>query len=90
MNFVRLLILAVVASTVVYFSVAWFLRSTRRERLEKEWDAANPGGDPKDRRREVEEGVEAFTQTLGYRALWLIYVLPVLAVGYTLVMTNWN
>ncbi|MEL7013727.1 MAG: hypothetical protein AAFO72_10665 [Pseudomonadota bacterium] len=90
MNFVRLLILALVVSTVVYFSVAWFLRSTRRERLEKEWDADNPGGDPAERRRDVEEGVQAFTQSFAYRALWLIYILPVLAIGYTLAMTNWN
>ena len=90
MNFVRLLILALLASSIVYVSVAWFLRSTRRERLEKEWDAANPEGDPEARRREVEEGVTAFTQTLPYRALWLIYILPVAAIGYTLIVTNWN
>lgn len=90
MNFVRLLVLAVVASAVVYFSLAWYLRSVRRERLEKEWDAEHPHGDPADRRREVEEQVEAFTQTLPYRALWLIYVLPIVAIGYTLLMTNWN
>lgn len=90
MNFVRLLVLAVVASTVVYVCVAWFLRSTRRERLEKEWDAENPGGDQTERRRVVEEEVQKFTQTLPYRALWLIYILPIAAVGYTLIATNWN
>jgi hypothetical protein len=90
MNFVRLLVLALVASSVVYICVARFLRSTRRERLEKEWDAEHPEGDPETRRAEVEKGVQAFTQTLPYRALWLIYILPVAAVGYTLLATNWN
>lgn len=88
--FFRLAILSVLASTVVYFSVAWFLRSTRRERLEGEWDVANPGGDPEQRRAEVEKGVEAFTETWAYKALWLIYIVPIAAIGYTLLMTNWN
>ena len=90
MNFVRLLILAIVASTVFYFCIAWFLRSTRRERLEKEWDAKNPGGDLTQRQHEVEDGVNAFTQSWPYRALWLIYIIPVAAVVYTLIATNWN
>ena len=90
MNFVRLVVLALIASTVVYFSVAWFLRSTRRERLEREWDAANPDGDPDARYRDVEEGVEALKQSFGYKALALIYILPIAAILYTLIATNWN
>jgi len=90
MNFIRLVIMALIASTVVYFSIAWFMRSTRRERLENEWDAENPGGDVEQRRKEVEAGVTAFTQTLPYRALLLIYIVPLAAIIYTLLATNWS
>lgn len=90
MAFIRLLILSLVVSTVVYVCVAWFIRSTRRERLEKEWDAANPGGDPAQRKAHADAGVDALTQSLGYRALWLIYILPIVIIGYTLLVTNWN
>ena len=88
MNLVRLVFILAIVCTAVYLSVAWFLRSTRRERLEKEWDAANPGGDLANRRVDVEKGVTAFTQTLGYRALWLIYIVPVVLVVLSYFMTN--
>ncbi len=87
---VRLVVVGLIVLTVVHLSVAWFLRSTRRERLEREWDAANPGGTPEARKAAVEEGVAAFRESLVYRALWLIYVLPATFVVVVLAVTNWN
>lgn len=86
----RLAIFGFMALTIVYLVMAWFVRSTRRQQLEQEWDAANPGGSPETRRIEVEQDVEAFRKTLAYRSLWLIYVLPVIFVIAVLVNTNWN
>ena len=57
MAFIRLIIFGFIGLTVVYFAVTWFARSTRRERLEKKWDAKHPGGDPVERARVVERGV---------------------------------
>ncbi|KMW60327.1 Cation/multidrug efflux pump [Candidatus Rhodobacter oscarellae] len=88
MNFVRLIVLAALICTVIYVAVAWYLRSITRERLEKEWAAAHPGRDPVERSADVEAGVEEFKQSLGYRALWLIYVVPVALIAITWFTTN--
>ena len=88
MNLVRLILMLALACTVGYLAVAWYLRSTRRERLEHEWDRENPDGDRETRKVDVEKGVTAFTQTLGYRALWLIYIVPVVLVVLSYFMTN--
>ena len=90
MGLIWLFIFGFIGTTILYFTVAWFARSTRRERLEKRWDAANPGGDPKVRRVEVEQGVDAFRASLAYRLLWLIYIIPAAVVLATLILTNWN
>ena len=88
MNFVRLIILAGILCTLIYAAVAWHLRSITRERLEKEWEAEHPGRDASERGAEVEAGVEAFKQTLGYRALGLIYLVPVVLIALTWFQTN--
>ena len=88
MNFIRLIVLGFVVCSVIYVAVAWFLRSTCRERLEKEWDAENSEQDPQKRAAEVEAGVTEFTHSLGYRALWLIYIVPVLLIAVSYFTTN--
>ncbi len=90
MGLVRLVVFGAIALTVVYFAVTWFARSTRREKLEKEWDAANRDGDHATRRAEVEKGVDAFRASLVYRAFALIYIVPTIAVIVVLIATNWN
>lgn len=77
MAFIRALLVLLLGLTVIYVCVAWYCRSVRRENLEKQWDAANPGGDHIQRGMEVEKGVESFTASWAYRALWLIYVVPI-------------
>jgi len=90
MGLVRLVVFGFIGLSVLYFAVAWYARSTCRERLEHEWDAANPEADPGARAGEVEKGVDAYRATLGYRALLLIYIVPAALVIANLVMTNWN
>ena len=88
MNFVRLVLIGAVALTIVYLSVAWYARSVRRERLEKEWDEENPNGNPDLRRQEVEQGVEEFRNSLSYRSLLLIYVVPPVLIFASYYITN--
>lgn len=90
MALVRLFAVGLITLTIVYCSVAWFVRSICRERLEREWDAANPDGDPETRRAAVDEGVRVFRATLAYRGLWLIYALPAIFLTSLLVVNNWN
>ena len=87
---VRLVVVGGIVLTVVYLSVSWFVISTRRERLERDWDAANPDGDPVARNAAVDDGVRAFRASAAYRALWLIYVLPAALVTAVLVVTGSN
>lgn len=79
MALVRLVIFGGIALTVLYLAVGWFARSTRRERLEKEWDAANPGGDPAERAAFVEKGMAEYHASLRPKLVLLVYVVPVLA-----------
>ncbi len=88
MNFIRLVIIGAIALTIVYLSVAWYCRSVRRERLENEWDAENPGGSVDVRQKVVEDGVKEFRSSLTYRALLLIYVVPVILVAIAWYATN--
>lgn len=88
MNFIRLVIIGAIGLTIIYLSVAWYCRSVRRERLEKEWDTENPGGSIDVRRKTVEEGVEDFRNSLGYRALLLIYIIPPVLVAVAWYATN--
>ena len=88
MALVRLVVFGMIGLTVVYLAVSWFARSTRRERLEKEWDAANPDGDVETRRAEVESGVEKFRSSFVYRALLLIYIIPAALIIAAYFMTN--
>ncbi|MCP3968852.1 MAG: hypothetical protein GY717_00745 [Rhodobacteraceae bacterium] len=90
MSLVRLVVFGAIGLTVVYLAVAWFVRSTRRERLEKQWDAANPAGDAEARRAEVEKGVDEYRGGLVYRSLLLIYIVPAVLVVANIVVTNWN
>ena len=88
MNFIRLVIIGAIGLTIIYLSVAWYCRLVRRERLEKEWDAENPEGSIDVRRKVVEDGVEEFRSSLAYRALLLIYVVPVILTGVAWYVTD--
>ncbi|PID36076.1 MAG: hypothetical protein CR993_06885 [Rhodobacterales bacterium] len=88
MHFVRLIIFGGLALSVVFFAASWFFRSTRREALEKEWDADHPDGDEADRDAFVEAGIAEYNAGIVPKLLWLIYILPGLFILYTLITTN--
>jgi len=90
MAFIRLIVFGFIGLSILYFAVTWFARSTRRERLEKRWDAEHPDGDPAARAEVVERGVDAFKTSLAYRAFLLIYIVPAALVLANLIVTNWN
>ena len=87
MQFVRLVLLLGVVLTVFYFSILFYSRSVRRERLEKTWDA-DPQGDAGARRRFIEEGMAEFEHSLRRRLIVLVYVIPVAVIGVIMYVIN--
>lgn len=87
--FVKLAGFLFLALTVVYLSVSAYSRSVRRERLEDRWDAA-PQGDAAAREAFIAEGMRAYEQGLRRRLIWLVYILPTLAVAVIVYVTNFS
>lgn len=79
-GWIRLLVMALIGLTVVYFLVSIYSRSVRREKLEKEWDTdpAREDAPEADRAAFIEAGMEAYRHGLKRRLLWLIYIIPMI------------
>ena len=83
--FIRLGIMGFIALTVIYFLVSIYSRSTQREELEKEWDAdQGPGA----RDAFIAEGMQRYEKGLRKKLIWLVYVIPTLAVLALIYLLN--
>jgi len=89
-GFLRLAAIGFVVLTVLYLLVAVYARSLERERLEKAWDGdpANEGAAPAARERFIEDGMEAYRQSLRRRLVLLVYVVPLVAIGVVYYLVN--
>ena len=83
--FLRLVIFGFVILTVIYLVVSVWSRSTRRQKLEREWEAS---GQPGDRETYVGEGMAQYEKSLRRKLIVLIYVVPVVAVATIIYVTN--
>lgn len=81
-----LLVGGFVVMTALYLLISVYSASVRRERLEKEWDAA---GRPGERSDYVRAGMDVYRKSLRRRLILLVYVLPVVAAGVTLYLVNY-
>ncbi|MGV8954215.1 MAG: hypothetical protein ACOH2M_24160 [Cypionkella sp.] len=84
---IRLAVVGFIILTLVYFVVGIYSRSVRREWLEKKFDA---GGIEGDRDAYIEAGMQAYEHGLRRRLLWLVYIIPTLAVGVTIYFVNYQ
>ncbi|MEO5620586.1 MAG: hypothetical protein ABIQ85_06675 [Cypionkella sp.] len=84
---IRLAVVGFIMLTLVYFVVGIYSRSVRREWLEKKFDA---GGIEGDRDAYIEAGMQAYEHGLRRRLLWLVYIIPTLAVGVTIYFVNYQ
>lgn len=84
---IRLAVVGFIILTLVYFVVAIYSRSVRREKLEKKFDA---GGIEGDRDAYIEAGMLAYEHGLRRRLLWLVYIIPTVAVGVTIYFVNYQ
>jgi ABC-type multidrug transport system permease subunit len=83
----RVAVFWAIALTVVYFLVAIYSRSVRREWLEKKYDA---GGIEGERHDYIEAGMQAYEQGLRRKLLWLVYIIPTVVVGVTIYFVNYQ
>ncbi|MDP2739746.1 MAG: hypothetical protein Q8O82_13860 [Pseudorhodobacter sp.] len=84
---IEALVLGYIALTVVYLLVSVYSRSVRREKLENRFDA---GGVEGDRDAYIEKGVEAYERSLRKRLIWLVYIIPILAVVVIIYLVNYD
>jgi hypothetical protein len=84
---IRLAVVGFIILTLVYFVVGIYSRSVRREWLEKKFDA---GGIEGDRDAYIEAGMQTYEHGLRRRLLWLVYIIPTLAVGVTIYFVNYQ
>lgn len=93
MGLIRFVVVGFILLTVIYFCISIYSRSVRRERLEKAWDrdhaeAAADGGDDPARRAYIEEGMARYESGFRKKLIFLVYIVPVIAVAVILYMTN--
>ena len=89
---IRLLVFGFIALSVVYVLVSLYSRSVRREKLEKSWDTdpAREGAAKADRDDYIKVGMLAYETGLRKKLIWLVYVLPALAMAMIVYFVNWN
>lgn len=81
----RLVLFGYLGLTIMYFLVSIYSRSTQREALEKEWDAEQGTGD---RDEYIAAGMAAYEKGLRKKLIWLVYVIPTLAVIAAVYLLN--
>ena len=77
-GFARLLILAFVLLTVVYFALFYYLRTGRKERMEAEWDGES----------DMREALTAYEGRLRRNLVLGVYILPLVVMVATIYFTN--
>ena len=91
MAFIKLAVFGFIALTVVYWSIWLYSKSVRKERLEKSFDAANPGNaDRAARDAYVAQGMQDYHNSIRPRLIGLVYVVPMLAVAIIAYIVNSN
>ncbi|QYK42299.1 MAG: hypothetical protein KF887_04010 [Paracoccaceae bacterium] len=84
---IQLMVFGFLALSLVYVVVSIYSRSVRRERLEKQWDAAQGPGE---RRAFIEAGMVAYQKSLRRRLIWLVYVIPAVAISVIVYLLNFH
>jgi hypothetical protein len=81
----RLALFGFIGMTVMYVLLSIYSRSLQREELEKEWDAEQGPGD---RDTYIAAGMAKYEQGLRKKLIWLVYVIPTLAVIAAIYLLN--
>ncbi|MDO5528831.1 MAG: hypothetical protein Q4F71_05460 [Paracoccus sp. (in: a-proteobacteria)] len=89
---IRLLFFLLLAELVMYLLIRSYLRSVRREELEKEFDRRHPEirGPSPERQRFIARSMRGFDRTIRSRLVGLVFVLPTIAVIAIVIAVNSN
>ena len=85
LGWLRLIVFGFVGLTIVYWLVSIYSRSVRRETLEKRFDAGDVEGD---RDAYIQAGMADYERGLRKRLIWLVYIIPMVAMGLTIYFVN--
>lgn len=89
---IRLFLLVFLAEAVFYLLLRLYLRSTRREALEQEYDRRHPdaAGDSPPRRVFVRRAMRGFDRSLKTRLIGAVFVIPTIAIMVIIYLVNWQ
>jgi hypothetical protein len=89
-GFARLMVFWAVFAAIMYWLLLIYARSTRREALEKEWDATPPDGATEAARDAfIENGMATYETSLRRKLLWGVIVLPFCAIALLVYLVNY-
>ncbi len=89
MLFVRFGVVGFVVLTVIYWLVVTYSRSVRRERLEDWWEELDEEEKAEtDRETYVEEGMAEYEASFRPKLIFLVYVIPAIAVATLIYIIN--
>lgn len=88
MQIFRIALVWLVAVAAAHGLLRIYLRSLRREALEKGWDRGEGGALERD--TYIEQGMAAFDRSLLLKIIALVYVLPVIVVGTIIYFVNYS
>lgn len=90
MSLIRLVVFGFIGLTALYFLIAIYSRSVRREKLENRWAEDHPdGGDPVARDAYIERGMAEYESSIRPKLILLVYVIPAIAVGVIHYLTTY-
>ena len=84
---IRLAVFGFLALAVAFIVTAIYSRSVRREKLEDEWEAEVKTGD---RAAYVKDGMGDYDEGWRKKMLWLIFVIPAIAVVALVYLNNFS
>ncbi|TYB82209.1 hypothetical protein [Maritimibacter fusiformis] len=91
MGFIRLIIFGFLLLSVIYVAISIYSRSIRREKLEDRWAEEHPGDmESPERDAYIETGMTEYQNSIRPKLVLLVYIIPTIAVGLILYLTNAN
>lgn len=89
MQFVRFAVVGFVILTVIYWLIATYSRSVRRERLEDWWAELEAEGKAEtDRETYVRDGMAKYDSSIRPKLILLVYIIPTIAVATLVYVIN--
>ena len=87
LGFARLVVMGFVVLTIIYICLSFYSRSVRRAKLREKWAT---GPRRVDRDTFVQRGLERYDNSIRRKLILGVYVVPVVAIGAIIYLTNFS